>query len=486
MSAQNDTAESSESHAIGGREIRKPGYSLYLKIPATLLECRCSYVPHEEGSMITRDELVDALKQNHVLAGIDQQAFDDFSVAAAAGRQLSDVLLASGTPAVNGADGFFVITVQPSTTILSGEEDITSVDMYIVQTFINLSHGEEIGRIIPPEPGVPGQNIMGQVLAPQNGKPFACKIGKNITLNNGSILVAAATGRFCQTPGELSVEEEYVVKGDVNFKVGAIDFNGIVEVRGDVLDNFDITATKGLTATGNIGVCSIISGGNVTFCGMDGQSKGSIVCGGTLHAHFIHDVDVECAGDVIVDVEIHNCSIRTLGRIVVDKGAISGGSYCARGGIEAKNLGSPSSQRTKLVSGVNYQDREELKELCVTLAETEGNAIRSQLDALSDISFWQKKTTELNERIRAIKCKADEAANPKINVKTALHENVRLKLGDTTETIKEQRDGPLTIIENSVEGGLRYLPMTSLDVRAADIELACIRDQKPELQDGVI
>jgi len=323
------------------------------------------------------------------------------------------------------------------------------------------------------------------VLTPQIVKPFTCKIGKNITVNNGSILVAAATGRFCQTPGELSVEEEYVVKGDVNFKVGEINFNGFVEVRGDVLDNFDITASKGLTVTGNVGVCSIVSGGNVTFCGMDGQSKGSIVCGGTLHAHFLHDVDLECAGDVIVDVEIHNCSIRTLGRIVVDKGFISGGSCKARGGIESKNLGSPSGQHTKLVSGVNYQYSEELRELCATLAETEENAIQSQLDSLSDISFWQKKTSELQERIKAIKCKTDETANSKINVKAKLHENVRLKLGDTAETIKEQRDGPLTIIENSVEGGLRYLPMTSLDVRAADIELACIRDQKPELQDDV-
>jgi uncharacterized protein (DUF342 family) len=480
MPAQHDTAESSEGHAVGGREIKKNGYSLVLKIPSTLLECRCTYVPHEVGSMITRDDLADVLKQNHVLAGIDQQAFEDFSVSAAAGRQLSDVLLASGTPAVKGADGFFVITVQPSTTILSGEEDVTKVDMHIVQTFINVSNGEEIGRIIPPEPGVPGQNIMGQVIAPQKGKPYMCKIGKNITISNGSILVAAATGRFCQTPGELSVEEEYIVKGDVNFKVGAINFNGIVEVRGDVLDNFDITATKGLTVTGNIGVCSIVSGGDVTFCGMDGQSKGSIVCGGTLHAHFMHDVDVVCAGDVIVDVEIHNCSIKTLGRIVVDKGFISGGSCKARGGIEAKNLGSPSGQHTKLMSGVNYQDREELRGLCATLAETEENAIQSQLDCLADISFWQKKTSELHERIKAIKCKTDEASNPKINVKATLHENVRLKLGDATETIKEQRDGPLTIIENSIEGGLRYLPMTSLDVRATDMELACIRDQKTE------
>ena len=481
MSAPKDSTEAVPAPAIGGFEIKKSGYSLYLKIPDSYQECLCSYVPHEAGSMMSRDDFADMLKLNHVLAGIDQQAFDDFSVDAAAGRSLVNVLLASGTPPVDGTDGYFDITVQPSTSILSGEEDITSVDMYIVQTFINVSHGEEIGRIIPPRPGVPGLNIRGQEIPPQPVAPLKCTIGKNISIrDNGTLLIAEATGRFCQSPGELSVEEEYVVKGDVNFKVGEINFSGFVEVRGDVLDNFDITASKGLTVTGNIGICRIVSDGNVTFCGMDGQSKGSIVCGGTLHAHFIHDVDVVCAGDVIVDVEIHNCTIRTLGRIIVDKGAISGGSCRARGGIEAKKLGSPSSQRTKLVSGVNYLDREELADLCAALTDAEEQAIQSPLDSLTDSSFWQKKTSELSERIRAVKSKVDEAANPKINVKTTLHENVRITLGDETESISEQKDGPLSIIANSVDGGLRFIPMTSLDVKASDMELACIREQELE------
>ncbi len=42
--------------AIGGNEIKKLGYSLYLRIPDNYLECRCSYVPRDQGSMMTRDE----------------------------------------------------------------------------------------------------------------------------------------------------------------------------------------------------------------------------------------------------------------------------------------------------------------------------------------------------------------------------------------------------------------------------------------------
>ena len=481
MSEQEKQTQSTDAAAIGGSEIKKLGYSLYLRIPDDRLECRCSYVPHDQGSMMTRDELTAFLKQYNVREGIDQQAIDDFVIRAAAGQQQVDVLLASGTPQVTGADEYIALSVQPSTAVHSGDEEVTSVDMHIVQTFINVSDGDKIGRIIFAGSGTPGRNIMGVPIPPQPGKPLKCTVGKNIRVeDNGRLLVASATGRFCQSASEISVEEEYVVKGDVNFRIGSINFKGVVEVRGDVMDNFNITATKGLTVTGNIGVCSIVSDGDVTFCGMDGQDKGRILCGGTLRAHFIHDVLVECAGDVIVDVEIHNCTIRTLGRIVVDKGAISGGSCIALGGIEAKKLGSASSAHTKLHAGIDYHDVELLEKLFAALTETQVKAKESQ--SLSEIAELRKTIAALTDSIMAIRNKSDDKNNAKINAKSVLYENVQLTIGSATETIKDQKDGPLSSIENSLEGGLRFLSMTSLDVKAADIELAFVREQKMALR----
>jgi uncharacterized protein len=481
MSNKSDDTQPDSAPAIGGSEVKKLGYSLYLKIPDNRLECRCSYVPHEQGSMMTRDELTAFLKQYNVREGIDQQSFDDFVVKAAAGMQQVDVLLASGTPPVNGDDEFISISVNSSAEVHDKNEILTDLDMHIVQTFINVSTGDEIGRIIPAGAGTPGRNIVGMPIPPQPGKALNLTIGKNIrTEENGTLLIAAATGRFCQSSGEISVEEEYVVKGDVNFRIGSINFKGVVEVRGDVLDNFDITATKGLTVTGNIGVSKIVSDGDITFCGMDGQEKGTIVCGGTLRANFIHDVTVECAGDVIVGVEIHNCTIRALGRIIVDKGAISGGSYIAQGGIEAKKLGSASSQHTKLHSGADYHDVELLEKLFAALAETNAKAKESQ--SLSEITELRKTAAAVTDIIMSIRSMTDPSANAKINTKAVLYENVQLTLGSTTETIKEQKDGPLSVVENSIDGGLRYLSMTSLNVKAADIELAFMREQKMALR----
>ena len=461
----------------GGIEIKQPGYTLYLIIPDTCLECRCSYIPNEEGLMITREGLTAALQMNGVLEGIDQEAVDDFIINATAGRQQLGVLLASGTPPVDGIDGFFTLTNAPEPVVEEDEPEFGDMNMYNVVHFVNVLDGDEIGRITPATMGAPGRNLKGEAIPQQPGTSLNYTIGKNIRVEeNGLLLMATETGRFCQLKGEFSVEQEYVVKGNVSFNVGTIDFKGVVTVSGDVLDNFDVTATKGLTIRGNIGVCSIVSDGNISFCGMDGQEKGKIVCGGTLRAQFIHDTDIECAGDVIVDVEIHNCNIRTLGRVVVNKDTISGGSCIAQGGIESKKLGSASSRRTNLLVGVDYRDFEELKRLLTELTGLQQHI--KEACSLEEITGLRLQAGALSDQIAAIRTKTVTAANAKINVRTRLYENVRMEFDGVTEIIQEQKDGPISIIENNSEGGLRFLSLSNLDVKAADLELAILREER--------
>jgi uncharacterized protein len=462
---------------VSGIEVKKPGYSLYLLIPDNYLECRCSYIPHEQGAMLTSGALAETLKKHDVLDLIDRVACEVFIISAAFRHQQNSVLLASGTPPVDGTDEYFQLAVPFTTVLQSGDNEKTIVDMYRVQTFVNVSTGEELGRIIPATPGTPGRNIKGLPMPPTPGKALKYTLGKNIRLEeDGTTLTAAATGRFCQSGAEFSVEEEYVVKGDLGFKTGTLNFKGFLEVRGDVLDNFDIAATRGVTVTGNIGACSIASKGDITFCGMDGQGRGSIVCGGTLRAHHIHDTDVECAGDVIVDVEIHDCTIKTLGQIIVNKDTISGGSCIAQGGIESNKLGSPSARHTRLLVGVDYHYVEELKQLLEELTAIQNEIGKAA--SLEEITELRKKAALLSTRIADIRHKTVAAANAKINVKARLHENVRMALGDATETVTEGKTGPITIVENISEGGLRFIPMSGMDVKAIDIERAFIMEQK--------
>jgi uncharacterized protein (DUF342 family) len=423
--------------------------------------------------MITRDELNGYLDATGVKEGLDGDALNTFAVNAAAGQSLRNVMLATGTPAVNGIDGWLSYTVQPSVPVQSDGDDKRDIDLHQVQTFINVMPGDEIACIIPPEPGAAGRGVTGGNLQQLPGKPLTLKIGKNVTAeDSGKRLVSAAAGRVCLVSGEIFVEEEYVVAGDINFRVGSIIFNGVVEVRGDVLDDFGISAAKGLRVNGNIGNCAIMSGGDIALCGMDGQGKGTIVCGGDVKAQFIHDSIIECAGDLIIEVELHNCIVKTQGRIIVNKGAIAGGSYTALGGIEAKKIGSLASVRTTLTVGTDYHDAEELEKLMDELAKNHKQT--GQTSSLKEIEELRGKRASLMDRIMAIRSKTDERANQKINIKGTLYDNTLLVIGNQNEEIREPLDGPFSVCENTIEGGLRYLSPTSLDVKATDIEKAFI------------
>lgn len=466
-----------QQSAIAGKEYKMPGYSLFVSVSGNKLECRCSYVSKQQGVMMTLDELKGYLAESGVKEGFDDEAINLFAVRAAAGRDMGAVLLASGTPPAAGADGHISYCIQPSTTVQEALDEDSTIDMHHVQTFLNVLPGDKIARLIPPEPGTPGRDIAGQLIPPQPGKALNLKTGKNVHCEeDGSLFVADAAGRVCLVGGEISVEEEYVVSGNVDFRVGSIEFNGFVEVRGDILDDFDVTATKGMRISGNIGVCRIKSDGDIAFCGMDGQGKGAIRCGGSINASFIHDSVVECAGDVIAEVEIHNSVIRTLGRVIVNKGAISGGSCTALGGIEARKIGSPASIHTRLTAGVDYHDAEELEQLFAGLEQNQVSMGESQ--SLQEIDELRKARAGLTDRILEIRGKSDARANPKINVKQAIYENVLLSYGAFNEEIKEQLDGPLSITENTIEGGLRLLSMTNLDVKASDVETAFRLEQK--------
>lgn len=47
MTDRLDLSHPDAASVISGSEVKKLGYSLYLKIPDNRLECRCSYAPHD-------------------------------------------------------------------------------------------------------------------------------------------------------------------------------------------------------------------------------------------------------------------------------------------------------------------------------------------------------------------------------------------------------------------------------------------------------
>ncbi|NTV51192.1 MAG: DUF342 domain-containing protein [Geobacteraceae bacterium] len=465
-------------------EIKRYGYTLTFEICPDESECYCFYEPSTiGGTPLTESELKGHLAQFKIKEGIIPEAVASLLSSAASAQAVSDLLLAQGTLMVPGEDGQVVMSVADDLAKTEPEEgDGGTVDFRKVQSFLNVEEGDLVATITTPGLGMPGMTVTGKIIPPLPGAPAKLEIGQNVRLSDDrNSIFALGTGRVFLRDNVISVEDVYVIDGNVGFKVGNISFNGYVEVKGDVLDGFFVKATKGIKVRGNIGTCAIESDGDISFSGMSGQGTGTIICGGSISANFIYDTVIECAGDVNADVEIRSSQIKCLGAISVNKGGLTGGEYFALSGIECSNLGSRTSLRTRVVAGVHYGDLEELNvlfnELKLLIA-----AFSAAPKGTVDMKEFAAKRAAITERTQEVRARTYEQCNPKINVKKVLYEGVSITLGIISENVVGERKGPLSIIENSIEGGLRFLGMTPLSFKAQAIEQTFIQQQQAEQQ----
>lgn len=455
-------------------------YQLIFNLSADEMECIGHLDISEGGTALSVAEILAFLSADGITTGVLQPAVEQLQSEARPGRSTT-CTIASGILPTPGEDGrleYALCPLEPPPQKNDSDDDdqANQVDFRSVQRFINVDPDQEIGRIIAPTSGINGKTVRGKPVPATPGKLLQLKLGKNVHAagDDLSSLVSEIHGRVKLDGDTIMVVEEYVVDGDVDFGIGNIRFNGFVEVRGDVLDGFQVNASKGLKITGNVGSCQLTSLGNIEFCGMDGQGKGTIHCGGSITANFIHESAVECAGHLEVHVELLNCTVRCRG--TVSAGMISGGACIALGGIDAKKLGAPSGVKTKVQAGSDYHDLERMQELFTQLTST--IEAFSQARSMDEMNRLQAEKQRLTSSIVEVRNRRPPGANPKINIRNRLYEGVTIQTGNGVEEFTAQLEGPLSMIENSVEGGVRQVALSGLELHADQVERMYLDEQQ--------
>lgn len=453
-------------------EIKRYGYTITFQLTPDSVDCHCFYEPAATGGTpLTESELSSHLLQYKIKEGVIKESITTLLQAATSAQPIDGMLIAHGNPMVPGKDGQIVLAVTDDLETADTEKiEDGSIDFRRVQKFLNVDAGELVATISVPGLGTPGMTVTGKQIPPISGNAVKLELGENVKLSeDGKRIFSTNTGRVYLRGSVISVEDVYEIDGDVDFKVGNISFKGFVEIKGDILDGFIVKATRGIKVHGNIGVSSIESGGDISFCGMNGQGTGIVKCGGTLSANFIYDCVIECNGDIAAAIEIRSCQIKCLGSISVIKGGLTGGEYFALAGIECGSLGSMSSLRTRIVAGVHYGDLEDLNKLFNELKQLVADFSAAPKGSI-DMKDFAAKRADITSRTQEVRSRTYSRQNPKVNVRLKLYEGVSITLGMTSETVIEERKGPLSIIENTIDGGFRYLGMTTLSFTAQSIE----------------
>lgn len=219
--------------------------------------------------------------------------------------------------------------------------------------------------------GINGMTVTGRELAPEKYLPMTVDLIKRFSGSNTELspegVVAATIGIPLIAPdGKVNVDETYVVKGDVDFSTGSIDFEGPIIVKGSVTNNFTVRSPKDIIIEGMIDGGIIESEGMVTALG--GMNRAKIRCKKNLAAKYIYFSQIDCESSVIADEAILNSTVKAkavIGKgepIVAKSGQISGGVIIASNFVWAKAMGSGSSNYTEIYIK-SYIDRKPLEAL---------------------------------------------------------------------------------------------------------------------------
>ncbi|MCX7100695.1 MAG: FapA family protein [Methylobacter sp.] len=157
----------------------------------------------------------------------------------------------------------------------------------------------------------------------------------------------------------------------VDLSTGNVNFDGTINIKGDVKDGMKVYATGDVFIGGTVEAAEIVADGNIVIKGgVIGHSELSgdtnvaptfnarVISKGSISARFAENVCMEANMDILItEFSMHNY-LTSLNRIVVGKpgakkGRIIGGLTCASNLVRTATLGTKSGLITKVRVGFN-------------------------------------------------------------------------------------------------------------------------------------
>lgn len=360
-------------------------------------------------------------------------------------------------------------------------DEAEPADHHQVSRFANVDRGDVLCTLGDPGPGADGADLFGRTLPAPPGAAAPIRAGEHVRLSeDGRSLLADENGTMRVKDGVLSVHSVHRVRGDVNFQVGNIDFNGVVEVDGNILDDFRVRTSADLLVGGNIEGADIDVGRDLRVRhGITGHEKGRIRVRGNVEAKYLNGANLIVDGDVVVRVQILNSTVVSRGRIMVEQGGIVGGITAALVGVRCQVMGSEMGIRTEVVAGVDRVGSVLLEEIETRLADLDGkiarveSAVRPFLDHpdLLDALPGEKRDAgrklldrleKMKEERDALAADRDRPAPPPsepvrafITLSKRAYQNVDLRVGPSCRMrIESEVNGPVKFRANEETGGL--------------------------------
>ena len=274
------------------------------------------YPPTGNGHPLTLYPVREMLEAKGITTGIDWEAIKGCILTSNEQRiTVSDVVIARGRKPVDEVPPYLVISDLLATKEKKAEPSAARVDFRELSLFSLVKKGDVLATLTAKQQGAMGQTVCG-TLVPygKEAVPYP-KPGRNTQWQSGSV-VSLCDGRLQMTPDGLWVDEVLAIQGDIDLRVGNIDFPGDVVITGELRDGFKVKAGKSILCMGSINAARVVCKGDlVTRSGIIGKERALLHVGGAVEAKFIEGSSLDAAGPIRVRTSVINSTIRTRDRL---------------------------------------------------------------------------------------------------------------------------------------------------------------------------
>ncbi len=360
------------------------------------------YPPSETGKRMAMEEFLKDMRANKIIYGLKMGVLQNHFQE---GEYCTDLVVAAGKPPRHGKDAQIEYLFNTDLRVAPTLNADGSVDFFHLNTINHCRQGDILARIIPEDPGEPGMSVYGVQIKPRMVKRAALKYGNHITLSEDHLSISSQVdGHVMLVEDKVFVSDVYEVE-NVDNSTGNIDFEGSVQVNGNVCSGFAVSARGNVIVKGVVEGATVQAGGDIVISrGMNGMGRGKLVAGGNIIAKFLENATADAEGYVSSESILHS-KVMAGTEITVSgkRGFITGGHVCAGNKVCVKNLGASMGAATIVEVGVNPRVKEQQQNLQKELMEIQ-KVLRSTQPILA--SFAEKKAKGVKfspEQIKYVK-----------------------------------------------------------------------------------
>ena len=320
------------------------------------------------------------------------------------------IRVAVGQEPIPGKDGYIEYFFKTDRVIKPKQKENGSVDFHDLMLVENVTVGQKLAKAIPPTEGKPGQNVLGEIIQANKGKPARVIPGKNTTFTDETktLLQSTVNGHVkLLRDGSVEVSTVFTVEENVDYNTGDINVNGDIIIKGDLKAGFRVKATGNIEVRGVVEDAEILAGGKVVVRGgVVGQGKGYIRARGDVFLNFIHNQKVSTISNIKIDQESVQANLSAGGSIIMigGKSCLIGGMAQATKSAEINIIGNEQYANTVLIVGNTEKLETQILEKDKELVQNDDNLkkVKTKISELMELKMKVPWTPELEQVYRTL------------------------------------------------------------------------------------